>query len=245
MIEVVDFQACLESLDQEFRDYVRAVGARHCPYIEPSLSNASMCFSTYRLCAETPSQVHALIYYIGFVHAALTMRQRLHASDKRRRNLACENVVFQIDEKMRSDLPGPMLFMWAHWLLKTDFTSVGLLFGKFWRGEQDVDKDGISIPPPPCDFLSIRSAIPARDTRFFENVPQLIQDYEAATGAHPPSNEEQLINKLPGRVRPFAIRLFRDASRECIVNLIAEMYADQIFEQVFPDTAFRKIHTGV
>lgn len=52
-----------------------------------------------------------------------------------------------------------------------------MLFGKFWKGEQDTSRDDRLIPIPPDHFLSIRSAIKPMDSRFFSLAPQLTDTY--------------------------------------------------------------------
>lgn len=67
----------------------------------------------------------------------------------------------------------------TNWRLMTDgihYTEVGVLFGKFWLGEEEDSKAGIPIPPPPYHILSIRSAIIKRDPKFFQKAPGLLGD---------------------------------------------------------------------
>jgi hypothetical protein len=67
-----------------------------------------------------------------------------------------------------------------HWCLKTLYTRAGILFGKFWKGEQGTARDGRPIPEPPVHLLSIRSAVKPLDRRFFAKAPTLLPELEAA-----------------------------------------------------------------
>lgn len=42
------------------------------------------------------------------------------------------------------------------------------MFGKFWRGEDDVDRRGRPLPVPPVNFISIRPAVPVLDARLLQ-----------------------------------------------------------------------------
>jgi len=60
---------------------------------------------------------------------------------------------------------------WPHWVVKCLYSPVGVMIGKFWRGETDADRYHCPIPSPPVTFLSVRSAIRRRDPRFLSGTP--------------------------------------------------------------------------
>ena len=91
---------------------------------------------------------------------------------RRRGNLVCENVVILGDVEGAGQ---PELLSWPHWALKNLYAHVGIMFGKFWAGEQDTDRHGRDIPPPPFSFLSVRPAVRPVDPRFLDSTPNLAQ----------------------------------------------------------------------
>ncbi|MFF5535775.1 hypothetical protein ACFY71_25380 [Streptomyces cinerochromogenes] len=47
------------------------------------------------------------------------------------------------------------------------------MFGKFRKGEEDTDRCGLRIPPPPVAFMPVRVAVRSRDPRFLAATPDL------------------------------------------------------------------------
>lgn len=65
-----------------------------------------------------------------------------------------------------------------HWPLKRDYTKAGLMFGKFWPGENSHSpKHRRIMPNAPVPLISIRSAQRRGDGRFFSRSADLLQDY--------------------------------------------------------------------
>lgn len=90
----------------------------------------------------------------------------------------CDNLIFETP--MISEGCAEKLLSWPHWLLKSLYTGVGIMFGKFWKGEHELNRDGIAIPRPPVTFMSFRSAVIRKDTRFFNKALELRPALEAA-----------------------------------------------------------------
>ncbi len=151
-------------------EYVASIAGQFCPFIDPSTRARAMRNSVYELSGEE-DQIEAAIFYLGLLHTEI-LRGTRFASLPRYAVLACENLIFRFENEREID--GKGLFAWPHWILKTTYTTVGILFGKFWLGEQEDSRKGEPIPPPPYHLLSIRSAVVRRDPQFFQKAPGLL-----------------------------------------------------------------------
>jgi hypothetical protein len=104
--------------------------------------------------------------------------------------LVCANICLRwsaSDREHRSALA------WPHWVLKCLYAPVGLMIGKFWRGEIDTDRHDRRIPPPPVTFLSVRSAVRPRDPRFLTEHPA-----QAAAIAYSHDDGRDVFAAVPG-----------------------------------------------
>ena len=151
--------------------YVESISAGFCPYIGPSTKSNAMRNTVYEL--DESEGLEASIFYLGFLHTEI-MRDARFKDPSRVAVLSCDNLIFRFQSEETVD--GRALFAWPHWLLKIHYTEVGVLFGKFWLGEQEESKAGVPIPPPPYHILSVRSAIIKRDPKFFQKAPGLLGD---------------------------------------------------------------------
>ncbi|MEV6731341.1 hypothetical protein [Streptomyces sp. NPDC051364] len=98
--------------------------------------------------------------------AAVVCAERVRILSKGQRGyLVCENLVVRGASRRHLD--------WPHWALKNLYSGVGLMFGKFWEGEEDTSRHGGDLPVPPVTFLSIRPAVRPRDPQFLHNTPVL------------------------------------------------------------------------
>lgn len=154
------------------KEYIESIAGSFCPFIPASTRANAMRNSVYQLSGGY-DQVEASIFYLGLIHTEMLRRTR-QAVSPREAVLACENLIFRFEGEEEVD--GKALFAWPHWVLKTEYTSVGVLFGKFWLGEIDTARSGRPIPPPPYHLLSIRSAVKKRDPQFFRKAPELLDD---------------------------------------------------------------------
>ncbi|KPI05898.1 hypothetical protein OK074_4388 [Actinobacteria bacterium OK074] len=139
--------------------YAGAVAA-HCPYLAPSVERGLTGWTVYEAIGDAEA-VGAEVFHAG-VQAAEWVRPLV----RRRHGLfACENVVLLAadDDAMT----------WPHWALKNLYGPVGLMIGKFREGEEDTDRDGVPIPPPPVTFMPVRAAIRSHDPRFLSATPEL------------------------------------------------------------------------
>jgi hypothetical protein len=131
-------------------------------------------FSRHELIPGSLEHLEAQVFYLGLIHTELFRKHRRKQQTVKGWTLSCENVIFHDPTLVGK---GRVLLDWPHWLLKALYTKTGVMFGKFWEGEESTSRDGRPIPPPPCDFLSIRSSVKPLDGRFFSLAPQLTDEY--------------------------------------------------------------------
>lgn len=160
--------------DPEFDQYVKEISEGFCPYIAPSTKKDAIYFYKYELESNSIESIKKDIFYISLMHTELLRSDRF-ATNKSRALLLCRNIIFNIKDKYL-DKKGRELLDIPHWLLKTHYTSKGIMFGKFWKGEEGKSRFGKDIPIPPKYFISIRSAIKSKDPFFFNKAPDLIDD---------------------------------------------------------------------
>jgi len=151
--------------------YVQQMAA-HCPYLEPSLRQDLTTWTVYRVDGDAEA-VEAELFHAG-VQAAEWLRPLLNRPHGL---LRCENIV------LLGEVPGIRhreLMAWPHWALKNLYGPVGVMFGKFSAGEEEVTKAGARIPTAPASFLPVRAAIRRRDPYFLRATPDLAAALVAA-----------------------------------------------------------------
>ncbi|WP_329345872.1 DUF6875 domain-containing protein [Streptomyces microflavus] len=137
--------------------YVERMTA-HCPYPSPSIERGLTTWTVYRADGSADA-VEAELFHAG-AQAAERLRpliRRPHGS------LRCENVV------ILGEVPGVEhrdLLAWPHWALKNLYGPAGIMFGKFYAGEEENTRAGERIPLAPVSFLPVRAAIRRRDPQF-------------------------------------------------------------------------------
>lgn len=92
-------------------------------------------------------------------------------------NLLCRNVIVEFDDKYFENVYSEVLLSLAHGHLKQLLSSHGIVFGKFWKGEQASDRHGNTVAPTPYNFISIRSAQREYDLRFFQSPGKARDDF--------------------------------------------------------------------
>ncbi|MEV5568008.1 hypothetical protein AB0L54_34920, partial [Streptomyces sp. NPDC052196] len=65
-------------------------------------------------------------------------------------------------------------------VLKNLYGPVGVMFGKFYAGEEEVTAAGHRTPAAPASFLPVRAAVRRRDPRFLSATPDLAAALAAA-----------------------------------------------------------------
>lgn len=152
-------------------DYMQQM-TRHCPYLAPSLRRGMTNWTVYRADGDTQA-VQAELFHAG-ARAAEWLRPLLN---RQHGILRCENIV------LLGEVPGTRhrdLIAWPHWVLKNLYGPVGVMFGKFCAGEDEVTGAGHLIPAAPVSFLAVRAAVRRRDPRFLRATPDLAAALVAA-----------------------------------------------------------------
>ncbi|WP_411078662.1 hypothetical protein [Streptomyces sp. cmx-18-6] len=144
--------------------YVQRMAA-HCPYLSPSIELGGTTWTVYRANGSADA-VEAELFYAG-ARAAERLRPLIHRPHG---SLRCENVV------ILGEIPGVRhrdLMAWPHWTLKNLYGPLGIMFGKFYAGEEEDTRAGEPIPVAPVSFLPVRAAIRRRDPQFLRATPDL------------------------------------------------------------------------
>ena len=208
-------------------EYLNEIGRNFCPFSKPSTQKEILLFSTYELASDTMERAQAEAFYIGLVHTELFRRFRRSQASVHERMLACENVV--ITSPFAEDQGGTLLG-WPHWLLKALYTRMGVVFGKFWKGEQSSSHDGRTIPPPPFTFLSIRSAVKKVDARFFSRAPQLLDEYAQADDTG--ESVLAVVNDTSALVERIVTKALEVATKQNCIEAVDQLLATNFFEQL-------------
>ncbi|MFJ4866005.1 hypothetical protein [Streptomyces sp. NPDC088748] len=158
----------------DISDYVQQMTA-HCPYLAPSLAQGLTTWTVYRADSGADADaVQAELFHAG-AQAAEWLRPLLNRPHGL---LRCENIV------LTGEVPGAHhreLMLWPHWVLKNLYGPLGVMFGKFYAGEEEVTEAGMRIPAAPASFLPVRAAIRRRDPRFLHATPDLATALATAT----------------------------------------------------------------
>ncbi|MGR3935309.1 DUF6875 domain-containing protein [Streptomyces sp. BRA346] len=155
----------------DISDYAQQMTA-HCPYLAPSLRQGLTTWTVYRADGNADA-VQAELFHAG-VQAAEWLRPLLNRPHGL---LRCENIV------LLSEVPNARhreLMAWPHWALKHLYGPVGVMFGKFYAGEEEVTEVGARVPAAPASFLPVRAAVPRRDPHFLRATPDLAAALAAA-----------------------------------------------------------------
>ena len=128
---------------------------------------------------EVKDIAEKVVFAAGYILCELLRHIRSQCLQKQRIPLLSENVVFlfpNVDDKF-----GKELLAWPHWVLKSNYTQLGILFGKFCKGVCETSKDGRDLPIPPCHLLSVRESVRARDPKFFKQAEWLLPVLESSS----------------------------------------------------------------
>jgi hypothetical protein len=225
------FSVDVRILSGPVRDYFELVGKRHCPFLLPAIKRGKLFFSEFVL-PEGCTNPAEEIFYLGIIHTEYLRVKRWREPDSVNRSLICENVAV-------SGLAGTearQILAWAHWLLKLVYLEAEVIFGKFWVGEEDTDRNGNSIQSPIFDFISIRSLIKPKDRRFLDDRKELLAGMEAAEDDGRCCAEKAGLDNASLKVwRGMAKRLASDSvppSERQILSWLAEMREHQIYSKI-------------
>ncbi len=143
-----------------FELYCREIGELFCPYLLPSIRSNCCYYATIDLRHLKPKAVRAYVYTTSVQYSSIFLNMRDELNEKEKQ-LLCINVVYELPEYMKGSERSCL--DWPHWMLKTEFSKHGVMFGKFWKHEQTNSRDGRVINIPSHNFISIRTFFPGKD----------------------------------------------------------------------------------
>lgn len=149
--------------DTPFARYIMQIANGYCPYLEPAQRASALFSGEYIVPAQVADDSNALgacVFYQVVRHTEWLRHQRRAASHPRAA-LLCDNVIITLDANLIVDWK--KVLAWPHFAAKLLYSDLGLMFGKFWIGEESVSRVGRPIPSPTVSFISIRSAFPTPD----------------------------------------------------------------------------------
>lgn len=167
--QVVEFGVSQLQNNESFNSYIGEIADKFCPYISPSEKNDLIKYTLVGLESSNKEEAESTIFFAAYL---LTLLFRQRRSSSANPFLVCENLVFKLPKSIESEVEE--MISWPHWILKSSFTEVGVMFGKFWKNEDGTSRKGRDIDKPTESFISIRSAIKSIDPYFFSKAPELI-----------------------------------------------------------------------
>lgn len=182
----VDYTIKPDDIAPGFGSYVNDM-ASHCLFLRPSLQRSLTRWLLY----ETRAEAHQVpdlqreIFATAVEHVELLrdQRRRRFSSDA---VLLCDNIAIQWIGVQDATAHRRAL-AWPHWILKTIYTPLGYMVGKFALHAHGTDRRGTWVPPVPLSFLSLRVAVRHKDPQFLHETPHIAEQLAAAHdhGQHP------------------------------------------------------------
>lgn len=164
-----------QSEKEEFKGYLEAISASFCPYIVASQERLTFSTTAFKVCSPTIFCERGFIALHAFRETYRFIERCRHLPTPELRFL-CMNLLFYTDEE-KEELDWRLSIGLVHWLVKERFSKFGIIFGKFWPGENLRSKGDTAVPNPPCGILSIRNGHPTRDPQFFSKAPELLEEF--------------------------------------------------------------------
>lgn len=169
-----------------FSGYLDAM-TNHCPFLGPSLQRGLTRWLLY----ETSAKVHQLADLQREIFAAAVEHMEVLRDGRRSRDstdavLLCDNLAVRWIG-VHDAAAHRRVVVWPHWMLKTIYTPLGYMIGKFSLHAQGADRHGKRVPPVPLSFLSLRVAVQRKDPQFLHETPQIAEQLAVARdhGQHP------------------------------------------------------------
>lgn len=182
----VDYTTEPDNIAPGFSGYLDAM-TDHCPFLRPSLQRGLTRWLRY----ETSADAHQLPDLQREIFAAAVEHMELLRDRRRDRPsadgvLLCDNVAFRWIG-VQEAIAHRCALAWPHWMLKTIYTPLGYMVGKFALHAQGADRRGTRVPPVPLSFLSLRVAVQRKDPQFLHQTPHIAEQLAAAHdhGQHP------------------------------------------------------------
>jgi hypothetical protein len=182
----VDYTTEPDDIAPGFSGYVDTM-TDHCPFLRPSLQRGLTRWLRYETSAEAPqlSDLQREIFAAAIEHMELLRDQRRSLSSAEA-FLLCDNLAVQWIG-VHDATAHRRVLAWPHWMLKTIYTPLGYMIGKFALHAHGADRHGMKVPPVPLSFLSLRVAVQRKDPQFLHETPHLAEQLAAAHdhGQHP------------------------------------------------------------
>ncbi len=144
----------------DFALYCQRIGSAFCPYLIPSMENKSLYSIEIDLTNIDERLMSAYVYIWALKYTNIFKKMRLPCVQNEC-ILLCINVIFIFPNTISGKEENYL--SWAHWILKTQFSIDGIMFGKFWKNEETYSRDKRLIYPPEHNFISIRNVIIDKD----------------------------------------------------------------------------------
>lgn len=197
--------------DEEFAAYCTDSISKYCPFIRPSAQNKLLFATRYspnQLLEESKTgDLESAIFFACILHAEQVRIKRLTYADSPLSRLICDNVI--LDDRPQIWGNHEQLISWPHWILKSIYTSSGLMFGKFWIDENLKDAGGDCLPPPRDTFLSIRSTIKVPDRRFLASqIDVCLKMQESEFTTEPTLPDGLRVSELVDNTKPQRLQLY-------------------------------------
>lgn len=169
-----------------FSSYVDTM-TNHCPFLRSSLQRGLTRWLLY----ETSAGIHQLpdlqrdIFAVAVNHMEL-LRRRRRSRPSADTVLLCDNLTIRW-EGVQDATAHRHALAWPHWILKTMYTPLGYMIGKFSLHAHGADRRGSQVLPVPISFLSLRVAVQRMDPTFLHATPHIAAQLAAAhdKGQHP------------------------------------------------------------
>ncbi len=182
----VDYTTEPDNIAPGFSGYLDAM-TDHCPFLRPSLQRGLTRWLRY----ETNAEAHQLPDLQREIFAAAVEHMELLRDQRRSRPspdavLLCDNLAIRWIG-VQCPTAHRRALAWPHWMLKTSYTPLGYMIGKFSLHDHGTDRRGTRVPPVPISFLSLRVAVPRKDPQFLHETPHIAEQLAAAHdhGQHP------------------------------------------------------------
>lgn len=151
--------------------YLDQIGAHHCRSLIRARAADVLSFRRVSITARTVGEAQKQVFGECLLETE-TLRQQRQTLHKDAASWICNNVIIDLPDSLYTDREA--ILSWPHWLLKLLYCRVEVMYGKFWVGQELLGTNGIAIPPPPMNFISMRAAVPKVDAiKFFSAAPHL------------------------------------------------------------------------
>lgn len=182
----VDYTTEPDNIVPGFGTYVDTMTG-HCPFLRPSLQRGLTRWLRYEISTEAHRlpDLQREIFAAAVEHMEL-LRDRRRSRPSTDAALLSDNLAVQWIG-VQDATAHLRALAWPHWMLKTIYTPLGYMVGKFSVHAQGADRHGRQVPPVPLSFLSLRVAVQRKDPQFLHETPHIAEQLAAAHdhGQHP------------------------------------------------------------